>query len=69
MTELEPGMPADKAGMKLGDDIVAVNGQPMRSIEAMIESLEHNKDKPIEITVVRDGQELTLHAAAGSGRT
>ncbi len=58
ITELEPGMPAAQAGMKVGDNIVALNGQPTRSLPAMIRMLQDNKDKPIEVTAVRDGQEM-----------
>jgi len=60
ITDLEAGMPAEKAGMKLGDEIVSVDGQPMTGLEAMIESLKHTKDTPIQITVRRDGKPLTF---------
>ena len=53
-------MPAEKAGMKLGDEIVSVDGQPITGLEAMIESLKHTKDKPIQITVQRDGKPLNF---------
>ncbi len=51
-------MPAEKAGMKLGDEIVSVDGQPIAGLEAMIESLKRTQDKPIQITVRRNGQLL-----------
>jgi regulator of sigma E protease len=60
VTVLEPGMPAEKAGLKLGDQIVSVDGQPIPGIEAMIESLKRSKDKPIQIAVLRNGQPLTF---------
>ena len=60
VTILEPGMPAEQAGMKLGDEIVSVDGQPMPGIEAMIESLKQTKDKPIRIAVLRNGQPLSF---------
>lgn len=60
ITDLEPGMPAEKAGMKLGDEIVSVDGQPIAGLEAMIESLKRTKDKPIQITVMREGKPLTF---------
>ena len=60
ITDLEPGMPAEKAGIKVGDQIVAVDGQPIPVLEAMIELLKRTKDKPIEITVLRDGQRKTF---------
>ena len=53
-------MPAEKAGMKLGDEIVSVDGQPIAGLAAMIESLKRTQDKPIEMTVKRDGQLLNF---------
>ena len=53
-------MPAEKAGMKLGDEIVSVDGQPIAGLAAMIESLKRTQDKPIEIKVKRDGQLLSF---------
>ena len=60
ITDLESGMPAEQAGMKLGDEIVNVDGQPIAGLEAMIESLKQTQDKPIEITIRRDGQLLNF---------
>jgi len=60
VTELDPGMPADKAGIKLGDTIVALNGQPTRSIQGVIRTLQENKDKPINLTIQRDNQDLNF---------
>jgi len=61
ITDLESGMPADKAGMKEGDEIVALDGQPVPAIAAMVERLKQTKDKPIDVTVLRDGKQLTFH--------
>ncbi len=59
ITDLDPpGMPAEKAGMKIGDEIVSVDGQPIVGLEPMIESLKRTQDKPIQITVRRNGQLL-----------
>jgi regulator of sigma E protease len=60
ITELEPGMPAEKAGMQLGDEIISVDGQPITGLQAMIESLKRSKDKPIEIVVRRNGHLLAF---------
>ena len=57
---LDPGLPAAKAGMKADDKIVAMNGQPVPSIESMIESLQQSKDQPVDITVARGDQTLTF---------
>src|SRR5208337_4481990 len=58
VTELEPDMPAAKAGLKLGDDILAVNGTPVRSLLSVIHFLQQNGSKPVDVTAVRNGQEL-----------
>jgi regulator of sigma E protease len=60
VTDLEKGMPAEKAGMKIGDEILTVDGQPIPALEAMIETLKRTQDRPIEITVRRDGQPKTF---------
>jgi regulator of sigma E protease len=60
VTDLEKGMPAEKAGIKVGDEILSVDGQPIPAIEAMIETLKRTQDKPVEITVLRDGQQKTF---------
>jgi len=60
VTELEPDMPATKAGLKLGDDLVAVNGTPMRSLFDVIHYLQQNGSKPVEVTAMRNGQPVKL---------
>src|ERR1700687_4235398 len=60
ITDLEKGMPADKAGIRIGDEILTVDGQPIPHIEAMIETLKRTQGKPIEITVLRNGQQKTF---------
>jgi regulator of sigma E protease len=60
ITDLVSGMPAEKAGLKEGDQIVAVDGKPVPALASMVESLKITKDKPIAITVLRDGQQKTV---------
>jgi regulator of sigma E protease len=60
VTELEPDMPATKAGLKLGDEIVAINGAPMRSLFDVIHYLQQNGGKSVDVTAVRSGQQLHL---------
>jgi len=61
ITDLQPDMPAEKAGLKEGDEIVALDGKPVPALAAMVESLEVSKDKPIALTVLRDGQQKTVN--------
>jgi len=60
ITDLVSGMPADKAGLKEGDQILSVDGKPVPALASMVESLKITKDKPIAITVLRDGQQKTF---------
>jgi regulator of sigma E protease len=60
ITELEPDMPAAKAGVKVGDEIVALDGQPVPVLEAMVDMLRKTKDKPVVLTVLRNGQKLNF---------
>jgi regulator of sigma E protease len=56
LDEVEPGFPAEKAGLKKGDIILSVNGQPMHSAARFQEITKNSGGKPIEITYSRDGQ-------------
>jgi regulator of sigma E protease len=58
VAELEPDMPALKAGLKVNDRIVALNGQPVRARLAIRHYLQQNGAKPVDVTVLRDGQEM-----------
>jgi len=53
-------MPAAKAGVKVGDEIVALDGQPVPVLEAMVDMLRKTKDKPVVLTVLRNGEKLNF---------
>ena len=61
VTDLESGMPAEKAGIREGDEIIALDGQPVKAIAQMIQVLKQTKEKPIDLTVLRDGKQMTFH--------
>ncbi len=60
ITDLVDGMPAEKAGLKEGDKILTMDGKPVPALAAMIETLKVTKDKPITLTVLRNGEEKTF---------
>jgi regulator of sigma E protease len=67
--QLEAGTPAARAGLKEDDRIVALDGQPLVSIEAMIDRLQQTKDKPVDLTVIRGSQTLNFHLTPVLGKT
>lgn len=57
VTMLEADMPAQKAGIQVGDEIVAADNVPVKSTYTLKRYLQKTKDKPVEITYLRGGVE------------
>jgi serine protease Do len=58
---VEPGSPADKAGVKAGDVIVALDGQDVPRSEDLPRMVaRHAPGTPVKVTLVRDKQKRTL---------
>ena len=60
VADVEANMPAAKAGIKEGDQIVGVDGKPVGMIEALIDSLQVTKDKVVNVDIIRNGQKLSF---------
>jgi regulator of sigma E protease len=67
--QIESGTPAAKAGIKEGDRIVALDGQPLLSIEAMIDHLQQTKESPVDLTVIRGSQTLSFRLSPVLSKT
>jgi regulator of sigma E protease len=70
--QIEPGMPAAKAGLKAGDQILSVDGLTLHSVDAMLAFLQQGNGRPIQLTVLRNGQTFQIDlqpvmADAGNG--
>jgi regulator of sigma E protease len=53
-----PNSPADQAGLKGGDSIVAVDGHAFHTVEPLLDYLQQGKGKPVTLTIERDGTVL-----------
>jgi regulator of sigma E protease len=58
--QVVPGKPAAKAGIQEGDTIVAVNGAPVRQWYDLLEVLQSNPGRDLELEVARGGQRRTF---------
>ena len=54
------GEPADKAGLKPGDIVIAVNGERVVLSSDLVKATSKNAGKPIELTIRRSGQEMKV---------
>jgi regulator of sigma E protease len=53
LTTVEPGMPADKAGIKVGDEILTANGQEIPALAALVQMLNRSKGEALDLVVLR----------------
>lgn len=60
LREVNPGMPADKAGLKTGDLLISINGQPLRSPNKLQEMIRANGGGPATIEYSRGGVSHTV---------
>ena len=72
--EVNPGSPAEKAGVKAGDVITSFNGERIRSVGELREKLSakrDDKDKTVKLGVLRNKSEvsLTVELPAPAART
>ncbi len=72
--EVNPGSPAEKAGLKAGDVITSLNGERIRSVGELREKLSakhDDKDKTVKLGVLRNKSEvsLTVELPAPAART
>jgi diguanylate cyclase (GGDEF)-like protein len=60
-------MPAEAAGVQANDILIRIEGRSIDDLQTVDEVIEQrtDPDAPIELTVLRDGQEVTLYLVPG----
>ncbi|MFC7486263.1 S1C family serine protease [Knoellia sp. CPCC 206453] len=67
LSTVSPGTPAEKAGLKVNDVIIAVNGERVDSAEALVAHIrEYSVGDSVKLTVLRDNktQEISANLVA-----
>ena len=57
---MNPGEPADRAGIKPGDVIVAINGQRITFRTELREAIVKHPDQPISMSILRAGAPMEI---------
>ncbi len=60
---------AQRAGMKIGDEIVAIDAHRITGVNDLTTLIHSHAGRTITVDVVRDGRALVLHATPVDGRT
>lgn len=57
-----PGTPAEKAGIKVGDVIVSIDGAPVEGAGDIVEAISEKAGKPVVVELVRDRRTVKVTA-------
>ncbi|WP_095093592.1 sigma E protease regulator RseP [Pseudomonas sp. Irchel 3A5] len=71
LAELDPKGPAQAAGLKTGDKLVALDGRPVEEWQQVVDWVRERPDAKISLRVERDGAQLDVPltlAARGEGK-
>jgi regulator of sigma E protease len=60
VADVVPGNPAAKAGLQSGDGLMAVNGQVVHGVPAIIAVLDEGGNKPANLLVARNGRQFSV---------
>jgi regulator of sigma E protease len=55
---VNPGDPADRAGLKPGDQVLAVNGERVVFGRQLADAISRNAGRPVDLTLKRGGREM-----------
>jgi regulator of sigma E protease len=63
---VRPGSAADKAGLKVGTEVIAINGTNLSSSDQLKSITKENSGKQVELQIKSNGQSKTVSAQLGS---
>jgi regulator of sigma E protease len=57
---VNPGDPAERAGLKPGDQVIAVNGERVVTGRQLADAISRNAGHPVDLTLRREGREIHI---------
>src|SRR5438309_9099154 len=57
---VKPKSPAAAAGLRAGDRIVSIDGEPVDGWSALQEQIRAHANQPLQLSILRDGQQVSL---------
>ena len=63
---ISEGSAAAKSDMKVGDTLVAINGQQYTDWQAFVDIIQHSANVPVELTVRRNGEQFAISVTPAS---
>ena len=66
LVSVEPGSPADKGGLTLGDTLLSLDGEPLRQLDELLDLLSHELvDREVVLRILRAGGVLEQKVRIG----
>jgi regulator of sigma E protease len=62
---VEPGSPADKAGLKPGDRVIAIGDEPIRSFDELQKKVVRSPGQELSLAVDREGGQVPIRVTPG----
>ncbi|MDK9779544.1 MULTISPECIES: sigma E protease regulator RseP [unclassified Vibrio] len=66
LAQVSEGGAAEKAGLQADDKIIAINGNKISKWEEVVEAIRSHPETPMELTVLRQGEEQSFTLTPGS---
>ena len=60
--EVQPGTPAEKAGLRAGDAIESVDGHAFHTVGSLLAYMQTGQGKPLSLVVIRNGSRVSIVA-------
>jgi regulator of sigma E protease len=68
VSQVDPRLPAAKAGLKPGDILISANGQQIRSMSKLQLVIQESKGSPVLLSVLRNGKLLHFQVVAENSK-